>query len=121
MDIKSFILDYYKALLNPEEVKKYLHPQMLIKWQSNKGYLELEVNDLLNFSRLISKQYSTLRLNVSDVIVEGNKVAVRYTNFITTPDNPLHEKELSNSMSMWELKDNKLYRGYVMTHDFEKS
>lgn len=121
MDIKEFITGYYNALLKPEEVTKYVHPQMVIRWQSSKGYLELEPNDLLNFSKLISKQYTTLRLDVLDVMAEGDKVAVRYASIITSPDNPLEEKELSHSMSMWELKDNKLYRGYVITSDLEKS
>lgn len=120
MDVKQFIVDYYHALLDPQKVKDFLHPQMLIEWQSPRGYLELDVKDLLKFSEVVSKQYSTLKLNVTHIIAESdNRVAVRYINLITTPEDPLNEKELSQSMSIWELKDNKLYRGYVMTHQSE--
>lgn len=117
MDIKKFIIDYYHALLDPEGVKDFLHPNMLIQWQSPRGYLELDANELVQFSKMISKQYSTLRLEVTHIVAEAeDKVAARYINFITTPDNPTIEKELSHSIAIWQLKDGKLYRGFVMTH-----
>jgi hypothetical protein len=94
-----------------------LHPQVLVEWHSPRGYVELDIKDLIRFSEMISKQYATLRLKVTHVLAEDdNRVAARYINLITTPDDPYSEKELSQSMSVWELKDNKLYRGYVMTH-----
>lgn len=120
MDVKQFIIDYYHALLRPEKLRDFLHPQVLVEWHSPRGYVELDIKDLVKFSEVISKQYTTLRLNVTHVVAEGdNKVSVRYTNMITTPQDPLSEKELSQSMAIWELKDGKLYRGYVMTHQSE--
>lgn len=117
MDVKQFIIDYYHALLTPEKLKDFLHPNALVQWHSPRGYLELDYKELIRFSEFTSKQYSTLRLKVTHVIAEGdNKVSARYINYITTPDNPLEEKELSLSMSIWELLDGKLYRGFVMTH-----
>lgn len=120
MDVKQFIIDYYHALLKPETLKDFLHPQVLVEWHSPRGYVELDIKDLIKFSEHISKQYSTLRLVVTHIVAEGDKkVSVRYINMITTPEDPLSEKELSQSMSFWELKDNKLYRGYVMTHQIK--
>jgi hypothetical protein len=120
MDVKQFIIDYYHALLTPEGVKDFLHPQVLIEWHSPRGYLELDIKDIIKFSEVISKQYTTLRLNVTHIVAEGdNRVSVRYINMVTTPDDPENEKELSQSISIWELKNNKLYRGYVMSHQSE--
>jgi predicted SnoaL-like aldol condensation-catalyzing enzyme len=115
MDIKQFITDYYHALVNPEEVKKFVHPNLRIEWHSVKGFIELDSDEVVRFAQQFGKNYATLRLEITHIIAEGNSVAVRYINYVTTPDDP-HETALTQSVAIWELQDNKLYRGYVMSH-----
>lgn len=117
MDIKQFITDYYNSLLKPENIKNFLHPQAVIEWHSQRGYVELDATDVVKFMEVVSKNNSNLRFRVTHLVAEGeNKVAAKYVNYLESKEELGAEKEVSHGISIWELKDNKLYRGYVMTN-----
>ena len=116
MDVKEFIRGYYRSLLDPEEVKNFVHPHLTIQWYSTRGYIELDADEIIKFASQLSKTYLSLRLEISHIVAESNKVSVRYANHVTTAENPFEEKVLSHSIAIWELKDGLLYRGYVMSH-----
>jgi hypothetical protein len=42
-------------------------------------------------------------------------IAVRYSHYIKTIENPREEMLLAHFMVIWELKDDKLYRGYQIS------
>lgn len=114
MDVKQFITDYYHTLRNPEEVRKFLHPNLRIEWYSVRGFIELDGDEVVRFAKQFGSNYATLRLEITHIIAEGNSVSVRYINYVTTDDDPF-ERALTQSVAIWELQDNKLYRGYIMS------
>ena len=116
MEPKETVMAYYNALLNPEEISRYVHRDMLVKWYGVRGFMEIDGAEIVMFAKQSKKKYNTLRFEISHCIQEGNQVSVRYTNHITTHENPYEEKILFHSISIWELKDNLLYRGYVVSH-----
>jgi hypothetical protein len=40
---------------------------------------------------------------------------VRYSHFVKTIENPREEMLLAHFISIWQIKDNKLYKGYQMS------
>jgi hypothetical protein len=48
-------------------------------------------------------------------VAEDNTVALRYAHYVKTIENPREEMLLAHFMVVWELKANKLYRGYQMS------
>ena len=54
-------------------------------------------------------------MRITHVIQEGNMVSVRYSHFVKTIENPREEMLLAHFCVIWEVKDNKLYRGYQMS------
>lgn len=116
MEPKELVLAYYNALIDPEKVTKYVHPDLLIQWDSTRGYVEIDSTEIVVFAKQSQKAYNTLRLEISHIIQEGNTVSVRYINHITTHEDPYNEKAIFHSVAIWEIKDNLLYRGYVMSH-----
>jgi len=114
MDVKKFITGYYHALINPQEVRKFMHPNLKIEWHSTRGYVELTAGEVIQFAEQMQKNYASLRIEITHIVVEGSSVAVRYINYVTTTDDAF-EKPLTQSVAFWELQDNKLYRGYVMS------
>ncbi|GAA6767187.1 hypothetical protein AAFH68_31350 [Flavobacterium sp. CGRL1] len=45
MSIKEFVQKFYKsdALIDSEVLKTYLHPDVIIEWNSSKGFIEMNM------------------------------------------------------------------------------
>jgi len=117
MTAKELVSDYYKneAFRKKETMKNYLHDDLLVQWHSSKGYLELEKDDLLALAVELDKSYSAARLDISHLIAEENTVTVRYTHYVNAIENPNEEMILAHFVVIWEVKDNKFYKGYLMS------
>ena len=100
---KKLVQDFYKsdALINSEIMDTFLHPDIVLDWHSSTGFKQLKRQDLLTLTTELSK--------------EGNAIAVRYSHYIKTIENPREEMLLAHFMVIWELKDDKLYRGYQIS------
>ncbi len=117
MSAKEIVLDLYKSdvLLNKSEVAELLHPEIIIEWNSSKGFVQMKFDDILNLSEELSKAYVRSKMRITHIIEEGNMVSVRYTHFVKTIENPREEMILAHFFVIWEVKDGKLYRGYQMS------
>ena|SRR5690606_31993946 len=117
MTAKELVAEYYnsQALKNPDIMKDYLHEGMLLQWHSSKGYLQLEKNDLLALVAELDKSYVSSRVDITHIIAEGEQVSVRYTHYVHAFENPDEEMVLAHFVVIWEIKDNKLYKGYLMS------
>lgn len=117
MTAKELVTEYYQseAFRNPDVMKNYLHDEMLLQWHSSKGFLQLEKNDLLALISELDKSYRDSRLHISHIISEGDQVSVRYIHYVHAFENPDEEMVLANFVVIWEVKDNKLFKGYLMS------
>ena len=117
MNAKELVTEYYEsgASRTTEGVKRYLHDDLVLQWHSSKGYLQLDKNDILSLSAELEKSYCASRLNISHIIGEGNNVTVRYTHYVNAFENPHEEMVLAHFVVIWEVKDGKLYHGYLMS------
>ncbi|MHA3787893.1 nuclear transport factor 2 family protein [Flavobacterium hauense] len=117
MSAKELVSEYYNsgAFRSEEGMKNYLHEELVLQWHSSKGYLQLEKSDLLTLAAELDKSYSASRLNITHTIAEGDSVTVRYTHYVNPIENPNEEVVLANFVVIWEIKDNKFYRGYLMS------
>jgi hypothetical protein len=117
MGAKELVADYYnsEAYRNPDVMDKFVHDDLVMQWHSSKGYLQLEKNDLLALVSELFKSYCSSRLDISHMIAEGNQVTVRYTHYVHAIENPDEEMILAHFVVIWEIKDNKLYKGYLMS------
>lgn len=114
---KKLIQDFYKsdAFINSEIMDSYLHPDMILDWNSSTGFKQLSRQDLLNLSAELGKAYVRSKVRISHILKEGNEIMVRYSHFIKTLENPREEMLLGHFMVIWEVKDDKLYRGYQIS------
>lgn len=114
---KKLVQDFYKsdALINSEIMDAFLHPDIVLDWYSSTGFKQLKRQDLLALTAELSKAYVRSKAKVSHLLKEGNAVTVRYSHYIKTIENPREEMLLAHFMVIWELKDDKLYRGYQIS------
>ncbi len=117
MTAKELVLDFYKndLLLHRSEVNEFLHDDLIIEWNSSKGFVQMKKEDVLNLSDELSKAYVRSKMRITHVLAEGNMVSVRYSHFVKTIENPREEMLLAHFFVIWEVKDGKLYRGYQMS------
>ncbi|MBS1534859.1 MAG: nuclear transport factor 2 family protein [Bacteroidetes bacterium] len=114
---KKLIQDFYKsdALINPEIMDQFLHSDILLDWNSSTGFKQLNREQLLALTAELSKAYVRSKARISHIVKEGNLVSVRYTHCIKTIENPREEMVLAHFMVIWEIKDDKLYRGFQIS------
>jgi hypothetical protein len=117
MSAKEIVQEFYKsdALLESEVVSNLLHKDVVLEWHSSKGFLKLKYEDIVDLSAELGKAYVRSKARITHIFEEGNTVSVRYSHYVKTIENPREEMLLAHFMVIWELKNNKLFRGYQMS------
>ncbi len=117
MTAKELVTDYYQsgASRTTEGIARCLHDDMILKWHSSKGYLQLDKSDVLALTAELEKSYCSSRLDISHIIADGDAVSVRYTHYVNAFENPHEEMVLAHFVVIWEVKDDKLYKGFLMS------
>lgn len=117
MSPKDIVLELYKSdvLLDKIAVGQLLHPEVTIDWNSSKGFIQMNYDDIIALSEELNRAYVRSKMRISHVVAEGNMVALRFSHFVKTIENPREEMLLAHFSIIWEVKDNKLYRGYQMS------
>ena len=117
MSIKEFVQKFYKsdALIDSEIMKTYLHPDVSIEWNSTKGFIQMDYNSIVELANELSRAYVRSKVRISHIIAEEDLVSVRYSHFVKTIENPREEMLLAHFFVIWQIKDDKLYRGYQMS------
>lgn len=117
MSAKEIVQEFYKsdALLENERVDKLLHADVVLEWHSTKGFLKLKRQEIIDLTSEFSKAYVRSKARITHILEEGNTVSIRYSHYVKTIENPREEMLLAHFMVIWELKNDKLYRGYQMS------
>jgi hypothetical protein len=117
MALKEIVQDFYKSdvLLDKTATEAFLHPEVVLDWNSSKGYLQMNRAEILALSAELSVAYVRSKIKISHILEEGSQVAVRYSHYVKTFENPREEMLLAHFMVIWEVKDDKLYRGFQMS------
>ena len=117
MTPKDIIQELYKsdALLDKMIVKELFHPEVTIDWNSSKGFIQMNFDDIVALTEELNKSYVRSKVRISHIIEEGNMVSVRYSHFVKTVENPREEMLLAHFFVIWEIKDKKIFRGFQMS------
>jgi len=118
MKPKDIVLDFYKSdvLLDRKTVSELLHPEVTIDWNTSKGFIQMDYNDILSLTDELAKAYVRSKIRISHIIQEKNLVSLRFSHFVKTIENPREEMLMGNFFVIWEVKDEKLFRGFQMSH-----
>jgi len=114
---KEIVRNFYLSdILGDETVlDNFFHPDLLLIWNSTDGLTIMHHDDILEFFQEIRRTYHDLRVEVSHLLEDGDHVTIRYKYYIRTIENPDEELGIAHFIAIWEVKDQKLYRGYQVS------
>ena len=117
MSAKNTVQEFYKsdALIDPTVMAEFLHPEIVLEWHSSKGFLKLQYDEIIALATEMSKAYIRTKARISHILEENGIVSVKYSHYVKTIENPREEMLLAHFFVIWELKDNKLFRGFQMS------
>lgn len=117
MSPKEIVKAFYESDLanNTNLLSDYFHKECLRHWNSSTGYKVVDYNGMEKFFEHIQGAYSSITAQISHLLQDENQVTIRYTLFVTPIEDPEHEQPLANFISIWEVKDGKLFRGYEIS------
>lgn len=120
---KRTVREFYTSdfYINPDSISNYLHPEAELIWNTSSGRHEMKYVDIEDFSRNLSQAFDSLRAEVTHLFREKDWVTIRLSYFVKTVENPDEELPLVHLMAIWELKDNKLYKGFQISQSAEDS
>jgi len=118
MKPKDIVLEFYKSdvLLDKKAVSDLLHPDVTIDWNSSKGFIQMDYNDIMSLTGELGKAYIRSKIKISHILQEKELVSLRYSHFVKTIENPREDMLLGNFFVIWEVKDGKLFKGFQMSH-----
>ncbi|NIK91876.1 nuclear transport factor 2 family protein [Mangrovimonas sp. CR14] len=117
MSSKEFVKNYYKTDFRYilAHFIDFFHPDCLLHWNSSKGFHSLDHQGIFDFIKRLNAAFPELRTEISHVLQEDNYVTTRYTVYVTTVENDNEETALAHYISIWELKDGKLFKGFEIS------
>lgn len=123
MTPKEYVKRFYESDFANDTavIDNYLHKDCLLHWSSSKGFSVLKFNDIKDLFLDISRTYESFRVEISHLLADENFVTTRYTVHVRTIEDPDEEQPMAHFITIWELKDNKLYRGYEISQQADVS
>jgi len=114
---KEIVKNFYQEdlLKDPTVLTRYFHPELLLIWNSADGLTIMHFNELVEFFTEIRRTYADIRVEISHLLEDGNHVTIRYKYYVRTIENPDEELGIAHFIAIWEIKDEKLYRGYQVS------
>lgn len=114
---KEVVRSFYKSdiLGDSNVLDRFFHPELVLIWNSADGLTIMHYDDIINFFSEIRRAYHDLRIEVSHLLEDADHVTIRYKYYIRTIENPDEELGIAHFIAIWEVKDEKLYRGYQVS------
>jgi SnoaL-like domain len=114
---KEIVRDFYEADIFDDAtvLERFLHPELVLIWNSSDGLSIMHFDDIVDFFAEIRRAYFDFRLEVSHLLEDDNHVTIRYKYYVRTIENPDEELGIAHFIAIWEVKDQKLYRGYQVS------
>ncbi len=116
MTSKEVVINFFNSDIANDinVIEKYYHNECEVHWNSSQGYKFRDFNDTVEFFKRITESYDSLRFELSHLLEDNHVVTARYTLFASTIETE-EEIPLAHYVSIFELKDNKLFRVYDMS------
>ncbi|MEH6537814.1 MAG: nuclear transport factor 2 family protein [Psychroserpens sp.] len=111
MSAKEVVKAFYELdLAKANNALDFIHPDCKLLWNSSNGYTSLDYDGIKTMIDDLKKSYHSFSYRISHLLEDQNTVTTRYTVYVTPIERPEKEDALAHFISIWEVKDGKLYR-----------
>ena len=116
MSPKDIVRNFYQLnLAKDDNLMDFFHENCELNWNSSKGFTKLDFKGIEHMLNGVQKSYLSFRFSVSHLLQDNNTTTVRYTIYATTIERPEKEDALAHFITIWEVKDGKLYKGFEIS------
>ncbi|WP_422104530.1 nuclear transport factor 2 family protein [Winogradskyella sp.] len=113
---------YASDLANDSNVvSKFFHKDCELHWTNSQGFKLLNYDSLEDFFVETRKAFDSLRFEFTHLIASNASVVTRHTLYGSTIEDSRNEMVLGHFSTIWEVKDNKLFRGYEISQQADES
>lgn len=114
---KQLVKEFYDSdILNDEAIlERFFHPDLELIWNSADGLNILNYDNLGTVLSEARRSFNDLRIEISHVLADGPHVTIRYKYYIRTMENQDEELGIAHFIAIWEVRDDKIYRGYQVS------
>jgi hypothetical protein len=92
-----------------------------IFWNSSTGFYKLDFESFQKMSYEMGKSFESLNCDITHLLQEGNNVTIRFSYNVNTIESPDEEIPVAHFIAIWEIKDEKLYKGYIISQPEDDS
>ncbi len=123
MEAKAIVKAFYDSdLAKDETIIDTFHKDCILHWNSSQGYTKFDKNGIANMLSGVRDAYTSFNYRLSHLLEDDNTVTARYTIYVTPIESPeLGEQPLAQFISIWEVKEGKLYKGYEISQLYDDS
>ncbi len=113
LSTKEIVKKFYESNFYKDKdvLKSYLHPEVELSWYGTTGFRKLDLEGIAQISEELAQSYESLRAEIDKVVAQKDNAAIHFTYFVRTIENPDEEMPLAHFIAIWEIKDDKLYKG----------
>ena len=116
MSAKDIVKKFYSQNLATEDQAMHLmHPDCELNWHSSKGYKSLDYNAVDEKLKEIRRSYESWKFKISHLLEDKKQVTIRYTIYATSIERPNKEQPLAHFITIWQVKEGKLYKGFEIS------
>ena len=117
MTAKEVVKNFYDLDLGKNSnAISFLHKECELHWNSSRGFIKLDYKSISERLADIQKSYVSFKYRLSHLLEDDNLVTARYTVYVVPIEKADEEEEpLAHFISIWEVKDGKLFKGYEIS------
>ncbi|WP_323788872.1 nuclear transport factor 2 family protein [Psychroserpens sp.] len=116
MNPKDVVKSFYESdIAKDENIMAYFHEDCELNWNSSKGFKKLNFLGIKEMLEGVQKSYLSFKFRVSHLLQDNNTITSRYTIYATTIERPEKEEALAHFITIWDVKDGKMYRGFEIS------
>lgn len=122
MSAKKVVKAFYDSnLAKDEDIINMFHDDCVLHWNSSQGFTTLNKDEISEKLQGVKESYLSFAYRLSHLLEDEDTVTARYTIYCTTIERPFKEEPLAHFISIWEVKDGKMYRGYEISQRLDES
>ena len=122
MSAKKIVKAFYDSnLALDENIIDMFHEDCVLHWNSSQGFSTINKAGIAEMLKGVKESYLSFNYRLSHLLGDGGTITARYTIYCTTIERPTKEEPLAHFISIWEVKDNKLYKGHEISQKLDDS